>query len=129
MRELRFRIWSGERFYYWGFVREQSTKKNLLVFTNPPQLSKPLSMEELQDRSQQFTGQEDKDGKEIYEGDILKAIWGEGEEDIFEVFWEDTGWWGKDKKSHYSFGDYHTFEVIGNKFENPELLKNGDKRT
>ena len=83
----------------------------------------------------EFTGCESKSGKEIYEGDFLRVIpWRNGEQDITaicEVAWsEDFA-----KFSLYShpihpefdvsdFDEENQHEIIGNKFENKELLKN-----
>jgi len=64
-----------------------------------------------------YTGIKDKKGKEIYEGDIM----GNSLREKGEVKWEAIGFnWG----DNFSIGngDIDDIEVIGNIYENPELL-------
>jgi len=75
-----------------------------------------------------FTGLVDKNGKEIWEGDILvkfcpccsKDLTGEFTE-IKEMIFKDGKFVLKDANYHY---DLNRYEVIGNIYENPELLEN-----
>jgi uncharacterized phage protein (TIGR01671 family) len=73
----------------------------------------------------QFTGLFDKNNKEIYEGDIckfehrIKKICGTG-----RISWEDEGgYWKAETTLPFLMHTADSIEVIGNIYENPELLK------
>lgn len=112
MREIKFRAWDGRDMRYWGFVNKPNS------FKSPPTTSE-MNMFEMS--QMQYTGLLDCHGKEIYEGDILK--------------WSNPSF--KELKQEYKILTIHDIrstlnleseaydgylEVIGNIWENPELL-------
>ena len=72
----------------------------------------------------QYTGLKDRDGVEIYEGDILYVF--DKESDLNEkniVIFEKGGFMLKDCNEAHVFEILDICEVIGNIHENPELLE------
>ena len=77
----------------------------------------------------QYTGLTDKNGKRIFEGDIVKMLYKDDLAEIGPIMWSDVDLRYKFASSDgtaYSFDCTATLEVIGNIHDNPELLKGGE---
>src|ERR1035437_4149674 len=114
-REIKFRAWVGasddKRMSAPFYVIEG--ERNLNPFFDEPLM--------------QFTGLLDKNGKEIYEGDVVKFVAYEAEMQPTEyakvpVIWFDSAWWIGG--GEYEYGDKMSefisdeLEIIGNIYEN-----------
>lgn len=109
MRELKFRVWCKDSLQWVNDnTRFDIFNGELSLGSGDPWVF------------QQFTGLLDSEGKEIYEGDVIKIIDGHETfwvEVVYEIgmfcgLWKNPLWYHEGK-----------CEVVGNIFENPELLK------
>lgn len=122
MREIKFRAWDKKNkemsqvvemiFNQYGGIDVRTSRR---MDINEDCLGKDSLM--------QFTGLKDKNGKEIYESDLVKSS-----KNIYEVVWNtECARWGLLKSNgKFPVAIHHgakTLEVIGNVFKNKELLK------
>jgi uncharacterized phage protein (TIGR01671 family) len=77
-------------------------------------------------RLMQYTNLKDKNGKEIYEGDILKVKVDDGEANLYVKYTNgeyrvvNEGRWEDSLYAYMYFGDV---EIVGNIYENKDLLR------
>lgn len=123
MREIKFRAWDESQNYmaYQGTPDLESIQSFMHHFGNKTLM--------------QFTGHKDCEGKEIYDGDIL-GDWNDCDGKMVlsneVVYFDETlGCWMLDQSLHkdHSFAtslfenlNDFTYKVIGNIYENPDLV-------
>lgn len=119
-REIKFRAWDKEG----KKMLEMSVSTNYQPHFLQDLKSFGGGFRELFDPDlelMQFTGLKDKNGKEIYEGDIVKDF--DWEERLCEVAFNGWSWRLKNIQSGWWKDWSSDLEVIGNIYENPELLE------
>src|SRR3990167_612520 len=118
MREIKFRAWDGSQMRYKFLLHNTNGRLAGLDMGGAT-----ISLEWKHGwEIMQYAGLKDKNGKEIYEGDIFN----QGDKKIkYLVEWVDTGFKGKQLGTNTSWVglEFHQrfIEVIGNIYENPEL--------
>lgn len=142
MREIKFRAWDEQKKFMhtnFQFIKSGETGSDWLVFTSDQdsdyskQMYNPYFQEQL--KIMQYTELKDKNGKEIYEGDIIRSIDSKGNEIIHSIIYEqEYARFAIIHKIQHVFdtpmllsqewiGAYQK-EIIGNIYENPELIEN-----
>ena len=133
MREIKFRAWDKEnkKMLPVNTLSLKSTNINVANHFSHDIPDNPSACHMFKANAvlMQFTGLLDKNGVEIYEGDILKSY----TTYPLEVYWMGIAWgfrWKGDEQI-ITFEDdeesvvgnkFKYLEVIGNKYSNPELL-------
>jgi uncharacterized phage protein (TIGR01671 family) len=137
-REIKFRAWRKviKTMQYFDTIAFLESSDDVLTYTKQPS-EEPHGIDELTDDVlMQYTGLKDKNGKEIYEGDILEfndfdslRTGGHTEDNIIrnKVCFSCGTWIVKTENGFYdlysAIVNDEELEVIGNIYENQELLK------
>ena len=146
MREIKFRAWDKTTKGYLYNYREDGCSCEPFLSLNGKLMYEWVEeggggIGELEDDRyilQQYTGLHDKNGKEIYEGDILKStekpnqytreyelsgigvvVWSE-KDTMYNLRWFDSNGRSVEPALKNMLGRYN--EIIGNIYENPELI-------
>jgi len=119
MREIKFRAWDGKRLsepFSFENICEPMGMRGKFVCDLIGKENKRYYFNIKKCKFIQFTGLKDKNGKEIFEGHIIEFQSAGGkkrmEADMFNI-----------RESNFYESYLWICEVIGNKFENPELLE------
>jgi uncharacterized phage protein (TIGR01671 family) len=135
MREIKFRAWDNQ-------TQEMLTGAGVLPLESSITYSRAYSYDQYDAskdypmvrppharfRLMQYTGLKDKNGVECFESDIIRFNYGFEGECIEEVFWDEEGakfvhtYSDRPSKAFWANRDFE-FEVVGNIYVNPELLK------
>jgi len=135
MRPIKFRAWLPDNEYYQRSKTNKIYEVSSIGKVSVTLVVDGLCQSVLKERVilMQFIGLPDKQGKEIYEGDVVEVNEG-GEISIHQVRWfGDYNYPAFDLDpdldcecnglQHIASGDDITMTVIGNIYNNPELLK------
>ena len=122
MRDIKFRVWDNERN---AMFNSKSVDidffEGKIEITSDTIRYDEVYTDEIKDfELMQYVGCKDKNNKEIYEGDIVKT-----KEHIGQIIYS-KGMFFIDVKGNFYLPIYNVsefMEVIGNIYENPELLE------
>ena len=114
MREIKFRAWDK--------INKDMVNIESINFQERRVYRDVVSYRDFNDiELMQYSGLKDMREKEIYEGDILFESFGE---EYFKVVFEDGSFRVETEEYSLPLKEYaHICEIIGNIYENPELME------
>jgi uncharacterized phage protein (TIGR01671 family) len=124
MRDLRFRVWDkeGREMHRLGGILWAER----LVITEADRRGDEHGMRLEDVELMQYTGLKDRHGIPIYESDFVVSL---GHDKPVEVIYQANGFYLRidDGEGDFELDDIFSFpvEVVGNRYENPELVQGG----
>ena len=114
MREIKFRIWDK--------LNKEIINIESINFQERRVYKNDVSYRNFNDTElMEYTGLKDMKGKEIYEGDILFESFGEK---YYKVVFENGSFRAEVDEYSLDLEDYANIcEIVGNIYENPELME------
>jgi len=133
-REIKFRVWNKSTNKWVHGPNEEVNLFGECILLGG--FMRGVGILELNDcEILQYTGLKDVNGKEVYEGDIIKIYVSDDPEDLQwelgSVTYKECCFWldNKSPQMLYDFieDDRLMIEIVGNIFENPDLIKDDRK--
>lgn len=125
-REIEFRAWIDGKMTYkdWIWERGQEIHERMRLDTMCLRIEREFERKKNDVVLMQYTGLKDKNGKKIFEGDILKGTYQEDTRmDVVECV--NHGFFPFAEQTDYdgiTYYDVVEYKIVGNVFENPELI-------
>ena len=124
-REIKFRMWHKKSKKMFDVESINFKDRSLNMWNSVMYTLSTFSLDDV--ILMQYTGLHDKNGKEIYEGDIVvdkedevmgEITWNEEEASFYFSILYENGTYEEEKLNDWA----SVLEVIGNVYDNPELL-------
>lgn len=128
MKDLKFRAQNIQELWNYGLICHDKSKDSDYDWFISNKSGKPYAFGAVERTICQFTGEVDEHGAEIYEHDIFESVYNSlgNFVDTPHLVYENLRWVLKGRNRNFEYLDYYEpdtqLSVIGNMFDNPELL-------